>query len=540
MRAFTDLFRDLDQTTSTNEKVAALVRYFERTPPEDAAWAVFLLTGRTIRRPINTTRIRVLVAEMTGLPLWLIEESYNTVGDLAETVALLVGRTDAVQPEQNIPLHSVLAELETLLGAGDATQVAVVGRWWERLSEREIFIFTKLLTGSFRVGVSATLVKRALATVAKTAPATIAHRLMGHWEPTASWYQQLLSTQEGDADRSRPYPFFLATQLSEDPESLGSAADWQAEWKWDGIRAQLLRRRGGVWIWSRGEELVTDRYPEVMEAAKLLPDGLVLDGELLVWGDDKPLPFAALQRRIGRKIVSRKMLAEFPVVFLAYDLLEADGVDLRNAPLDARRRRLERVIEGAATRALRISPLIGGDWIERSAARNRARERRVEGLMLKRRSSGYGVGRRIGDWWKWKIEPHTLDAVLIYAQSGHGKRATLQTDYTFGVWHEGKLVPIAKAYSGLDDEEIKRLDRWIRTHTLERFGPVRSVEQVHVFELAFESIARSTRHKSGIAVRFPRILRWRDDKTPADADTLERLTHMIDPASPSPPFVDDV
>jgi DNA ligase 1 len=527
VRAFSRLFRELDVTTSTNDKVVALERYFRTAPAADSAWAVFLLTGRTIRRPINRTQLRQLLGDITGLPAWLIDECYDPVGDFAELVALLIGAPGSRTSEVDIPLHRVLVELSSLSVEDVSTQCSTVRSYWARLSEQEIFIFTKLLTGGFRVGVSATLVTRALASVSGAAPATIAHRLMGSWEPSAAWFGRLMSPEEQDADRSRPYPFFLAVPLEQPADSLGNRDEWQVEWKWDGIRGQLVRRSGAIWLWSRGEELVTDRYPEVAESAHLLPEGVVLDGELLAWRDGVPLPFGALQRRIGRKAVSRRMLADVPVVFVAFDLLEAKGIDLRQSPLHERRARLEDMLAPAASH-LRLSPLIEGDWNELARARGEARNRNVEGLMLKRRSSAYGVGRRVGDWWKWKIEPHTMDAVMMYAQSGHGKRATLHTDYTFGVWDEGALVPVAKAYTGLDDDEIRRLDRWIRTHTVERFGPVRHVEPLMVFELAFEAIARSGRHKSGIAVRFPRILRWRSDMAPENANTLESLRRLVE------------
>jgi DNA ligase-1 len=394
-------------------------------------------------------------------------------------------------------------------------------------------VLNKLLTGELRVGVSQTLVERALAEVAGLPPPALAHRLMGAWEPTAAFYENLLAAEGAQAeDDSRPYPFYLASPLeSAGLADLGERGDWQIEWKWDGIRAQLLKRGGAVYLWSRGEELITERFPELARAAQsLLPDGTVLDGEILAWRDGRPLPFAVLQRRIGRKKLTEKVLAEAPVVFVAYDLLEDEGRDVREAPLAERRAALERRLEGGRPFFL-PSPVIetieAPAWDEVARIRDEARERGVEGLMLKRLSSPYRTGRRKGDWWKWKIDPFQVDAVLVYAQAGHGRRANLLTDYTFAVWSDGELVPFAKAYSGLSDPEIAALDGWIRRHTLQKFGPVRAVEPVQVFEVAFEGIARSPRHRSGVAVRFPRISRWRSDKTADQADTLESVQALL-------------
>ena len=403
---------------------------------------------------------------------------------------------------------------------------------WDELERREIFLLDKLLTGEFRVGVSATLAIRALARHAGLPPATVAHRLMGSWQPSAESFSALLRADAHDADVSRPYPFFLASPLEEDPESLGDRQQWLAEWKWDGIRAQIVRRAGGAYLWSRGEELITDRFPDLTGVWAALPEGTVLDGEVLAFAQGEPMPFSVLQRRIGRKTLSARVLAEAPVAFMAYDLLEQRGEDVRALELRERRARLGEVVSGRSER-LSLSPEVDAqEWAQLRALRTQARERGVEGLMLKRWNSPYRHGRPRGDWWKWKIDPYSIDAVLVYAQPGHGRRATLMTDLTFALWSEGELVPVAKAYSGLSDEEIDQLDRWIRQNTLERFGPVRSVRPVHVFELHFEGIAESTRHKSGIAVRFPRIARWRTDKKPEDADTLDALRALIRSAGP--------
>ena len=535
MRRFAQLYEELDRTTSTNEKVAALVSYFSSAPPEDAAWAVWFLTGRRLKRFLPGRLLAGWAMEEAKVPDWLFEESYSSVGDLAETIALVLDGRGEPDPVAEIPPLSLwMAErLLPLRALPPEEQRERVAGWWRGLPRWETFVLNKLLTGELRVGVSQTLVERALAQVAGLPQPTLAHRLMGTWEPTAAFFERLLSPgAEDEEDGSRPYPFYLASPLEQPVDSLGDPREWLAEWKWDGIRAQLIRRGGAVHLWSRGEELITERFPELTRgAAALVPDGTVLDGEILAWRGGQeggPLPFATLQRRIGRKKLTEKVLAEAPAVFLGFDLLGIEGRDIRERPLAERRADLERLLAPGKPFLL-VSPRIEvAGWENLARSREEARGRGVEGLMLKRLSSPYRTGRKRGDWWKWKIDPFTVDAVLLYAQAGHGRRANLLTDYTFGVWSGGELVPVAKAYSGLSDEEILTLDGWIRRHTLQKFGPVRSVEPVQVFELAFEGIALSPRHKSGIAVRFPRIARWRTDKRPDQADTLEGIKGLLE------------
>jgi DNA ligase 1 len=559
MRRFADLYDAIDHTTSTNAKVAAFATYLREAPPADAAWALFFLTGRRLKRHIPTRLMHTWTLELTGLPEWLVEESYAASGDFAEAIALLLeGRVEPFDPgsgirdpgsrlrdsgsgfrlpfDHPVPIDQrvegvTLAEwienrILPLRPMDDDERRAHVLTWWTRLERRELFLLNKLLTGEFRVGVSHTLVVRAVARVAALPTAVVEHRLMGNWEPSAAAFAALVGPENPADDPSRPYPFCLATPFDGDITTLGSRDDWLAEWKWDGIRAQLIHREGQVFLWSRGEELITDRFPEIATAARALPAGTVLDGEVLAFDDDAPRPFADLQHRIGRQRRVSEVAADVPAVFLAYDVLEDGGEDIRAMPLKERRARLAHLVTSAGP--LRISEDVAGDtWDALARRRDESRARHVEGLMLKRWTSPYKPGRKRGDWWKWKIDPFTVDAVLMYAQPGSGRRATLFTDYTFGVWDGDELVPVAKAYSGLSDQEIDEVDRWVRRHTTQRFGPVSAVEPVHVFELGFERIARSTRHKSGIAVRFPRILRWRRDKPPREADTLESLQRML-------------
>jgi DNA ligase-1 len=538
MKRFARLFMELDASSRTTGKLAALRRYFRDAPAEDAAWAVYFLIGNKVRRAVRMKDFRVWAGGLSGYPEWMVEECYDHVGDLAETLALLLAGSnlgsDGGGPGQGLR-ELVEDVLLPLRGMEPARQREVVEAEWCRLDTAGRLVFNKLLTGGFRVGVSRTLVTRALAEIAGVEPAVMAHRLMGDWQPSASAYHGLFAADGGTDDPARPYPFCLAYPLdaaaaADLDSALGPAGDWQAEWKWDGIRAQLIRRGGRVLLWSRGEELVGGVFPELVEAAALWSRDAVLDGEILVWreGEGEPAGFAVLQRRLGRKTAGPGLRREAPAVFMAYDLLELDGKDLRSLSLSARREHLEVFLGGGDGHRFRLSPVVeGDDWAFLAADRARSRGLGVEGLMFKRLASPYGAGRRKGDWWKWKVEPLTVDAVLVYAQQGHGRRAGLFTDYTFSVWDGDMLVPFAKAYSGLSDAEIRRVDRWIRAHTRERHGPVRVVDPELVFEIAFEGIAGSKRHKSGLAVRFPRILRWREDKPAAEADTLETVRALL-------------
>lgn len=524
MKRFAELFRELDQSTGTLDKRAALIGYFRDAPPADAAWGIWLLSGGKLTRIANTRELREWISQESGQPLWLVEDSYDHVGDLGETLTLLLD--DPAVPAADRTLREWIQDILLPVANTDVdTRRDVVVNAWRTLPSAERLLFNKLLTGALRVGVSERLVQQALSEASGIDIARLAQRMLGAWTPSADFLQALLSPEVLDSDRQQPYPFFLASPLVASVETLGLVQDWWLEWKWDGIRLQLIRRAGQVALWSRGEERLDGRFPEIETAAAKMSRDFVLDGELLGWRDgDAPMPFTALQTRIQRRKPGAKVLADTPVRVLVYDLLELDGQDLREQPLSARRAQLERLLAEHPQPDLVLSPrLEPASWEEAAQLRAQARKRGVEGLMLKRAASSYQSGRRRGDWWKWKIDPLTIDAVLIYAQSGHGRRSTLYTDYTFGLWDADALVPVAKAYSGLDDKEILALDNWIRAHTTERFGPVRAVQPLQVFELGFEAVNLSKRHKSGIAVRFPRILRWRRDKPAAEADRLDAL-----------------
>lgn len=542
MRRFAQLYAALDATTSTLEKVAAMRDYFRGANERDGAWAVYLLTGRRLKRLIGGTKLYRWALDASEIPDWLLDESYAVVGDLAETISLLLSSEEAASSERGLA-DWIEHELLPLRDKDDNAVREAITAWWKQLPRVECFVLTKLLTGELRVGVSQTLVERALAETAGVEPASIAHALMGDWKPTAGFFAGLLRADQASVSVSRPYPFYLASPLSIPPDApapgylqgmLGALGDWAAEWKWDGFRAQLIRRQGEVFIWSRGDENVTARLPEIGQAARRIAPGvasLVLDGEVMAWQHGKPLPFARLQKRIGRTNLSVGALRESPIAFVAYDLLELENQDLRTHTLTQRRALLEKLKLGKEGRIL-LSPLVqASSWEDLGELWKQSRARGVEGLMLKKKESPYRAGRikgdETGEWWKWKIDPYTLDCVLMYAQPGHGKRANLLTDYTFGVWDGDELVPLAKAYSGLDNEEIAELDRWIRQHSSERFGTVRAVRPERVFEIAFEGIAASGRHRGGIAVRFPRISRWRRDKKPEEANTLDDARKLL-------------
>jgi DNA ligase-1 len=545
MRRFAALYHELDASRGTEARVAALAGYFRGAEPADAAWALQVLLGKQRRRLITGRRLRQICLEGSSLPDWLFDECHAQVGDSAETIALLwqqvahdPGASPADAAAQH-PLHQWMEELLPAAAGLDADrQAEAVRALWHGLEPGELLVANKLLTGGLRVGVAQGLVLRALARISGLEEAVLQHRLMGGFTPTAEAFRALLGPADpAAAVPSRPYPFFLASPLQ--GELPGAAGEWLAEWKFDGIRGQLIRRSGEGFLWSRGEELINAGFPELIAASVALPEGTVLDGEVLVWPPRaaRAAPFSELQRRLGRRAPGRRLLSECPAAFVAYDLLELGGDDWRPRPLQQRRAALEELLHGhtaapgsAAAGLLRLSPRLPlSSWQQLEPLRRQAAGAAAEGLMLKALASPYLAGRKRGHWWKHKRDPYRLDAVLLYAQAGSGRRANLYTDYTFGLWSGGELVSFAKAYSGLDDGEITALDRWIRSHTTERFGPVRAVQPLQVFELAFEGLQRSGRHKSGIAVRFPRIARWRRDKPAAEADTLAAALALLPP-----------
>lgn len=526
MKAFAELYIVLDQTTKTTLKVAAMAEYFRNASDEDKLWCVALFSGRRPRRVITTSALREWAAERANLPLWLFEECYPVVGDLAETISLFLP-PPKIHEERS--LTNCISYIKRLSDLDDKGRKGGILSAWDSLPQTQRFLFTKLLTGGFRIGVSQKLMTRALAQATGQEESVLTHKLMGKWTPDTTTWTDLIEADDPTADQSRPYPFYLAYGV-ENLDHLGPVKYWFIDRKWDGIRGQFILRGGEHYLWSRGEELMTDRFPELAQLRGHLPDGTVIDGEILAYKNETPLSFNALQKRIGRKTVPKKLLAETPVILMAYDLLEHGGIDIRENTLETRRNLLESILKNTLkTAPIRLSPQVHGDtWGDLAVERAKSREMQAEGLMLKRRDSPYLAGRKKGDWWKWKIDPLTIDAVMIYAQAGSGRRANLFTDFTFAVKNGDDLVPFTKAYSGLTDAEFRQITTWVKRNTLQRFGPVRSVTAEHVFEIAFEGIQASPRHKSGIALRFPRMLRWRQDKPLDEINTLDDLKDMLE------------
>jgi len=524
---FARLLMELGETGSTREKTDLLVNYFNFASALDKAWTLGLFTGRKLRRQIRTRQLAEWLTEWHGIPGWLFEESYHHVGDLAETLALLDPSQNDGSPTGD--LSDFMSMLQSMAGMTDEEKGTCIRKTWSVMDRSQKFVFNKLLTGGFRVGVSAQLVMQSLARVYDTEPSVIAHRISGEWDPATTDAESMLRGEGRSFDLSRPYPFFLAYPVEGGPDELGAPTEWHAEWKWDGIRGQVILRSGTWSVWSRGEELMTEKFPEFDDWRLKLPDGTVLDGEIMAMRDGRPLPFSVLQTRIGRTRIGPKLLKEAPVGFMAFDLLEYGGADYRNLAFSERRARLQEIVAGVGSPGLQCSESVPfSDWEELTLRRREARERGSEGLMIKRRNSVYQAGRKRGDWWKWKLEPMTVDAVLVYAQKGHGRRSNLYTDYTFAVRNGDQLVVFAKAYSGLTDKEFREVDAFVKRNAIEKFGPVRTVKPELVFEIAFEGISESRRHKAGIAVRFPRIHRWRTDKTMEEINTLDDLKKMLD------------
>ena len=527
MKDFSNLFISLDQTTKTNAKILALVSFFTEASDEDKMWAIALFTHRKPKRTVTTKLLREWAAEIANIPLWLFEETYHVVGDLAETIAKVISDTEATDEKD---LSQWISYIMDLKDKDEAVKKEKILYAWKVLDAEERFLFNKLITGGFRVGVSQKLITKALAKYNGQDENTIAHRLMGNWDPLSISFDELIMSENPLDDLSKPYPFYLAYALDIEIEDLGPIEEWAAEWKWDGIRGQLIKRQGNIFLWSRGEELVTDKYPELSDLADAPSKDFVIDGEILAYQDGKPLPFQALQKRIGRKTVSKKLLAEVPVIIMAYDLLEYDGADLREQSYEYRRALLLDLIKDLPSyhHILKTSDeVICDNWSQLAELRETSRAKLTEGFMLKQKNSTYKTGRKKGEWWKWKVDPLTIDAVMIYAMRGHGRRANLYTDFTFAVWDGDLLVPFTKAYSGLTDAEFREVSQFVKKNTTDRYGPVRAVKPELVFEIAFEGINESKRHKSGIALRFPRIKHWRRDKPASEANKIGDLKSLL-------------
>ncbi|SFU68720.1 DNA ligase-1 [Pustulibacterium marinum] len=527
MKQFAQLIKTLDGTNKTNTKVAALAEYFKTANDQDKLWTIALLSHRRPKRPVNTTLLRTWASEAANIPLWLFEESYHIVGDLAETIALVIPNADKTHHKS---LSTFIEEIIQLYGKEEAEKKTYLLTNWMQLDYYERFVFNKILTGGFRIGVSQKLMTRALAKATEIDEDILAYKLMGDWSPQNTTYKKLILEENKEDYLSKPYPFYLAYAVEGEVADLGDVNDWYFEHKWDGIRAQIIVRNNELFVWSRGEELVTDKYPEFDAFIEAFPDGTVLDGEILPYPNGEIGTFNDLQTRIGRKNITKKLLEKTPIILKAYDVLEWNGKDVRDEPYQQRRTYLDTLLASVKDQELSLQKsevLQFNSWESATTERENSREVKSEGLMLKRKDSPYLVGRKKGDWWKWKVDPLTIDAVLTYAMRGHGRRTNLFTDYTFALWKDYELVTFAKAYSGLTDAEFRQVDNFVKRNTTDKFGPVRQVTPELVFEIAFEGIAESNRHKSGVAVRFPRILRWRKDKKIEEANTLEDLKNLI-------------
>ncbi len=531
LQLFCDLIKEISSSTKTNDKLQSLTDYFAIAPDTDKVWVIALFSGRRPRRTVNSRLMREWSTKIANIPEWLFDECYHAVGDFSETLALLLPETKKPgQSNENLSFY-----LETFINLekeNEGVKQRFIVESWNRMNRDERFVFNKLITGSFRIGVSQKTIVNALAKTVHLPSSVIAHRISGNWDPVTTSFNELLSESASVSDVSKPYPFYLAYAIDNEVSSLGDPELWQAEWKWDGIRGQIIKRNNEMFVWSRGEELMTDKFPEYFILKDLLPDGIVMDGEIipasLVDGIMKPLPFSLLQTRIGRKNIGRKQLQEAPISFFAYDLLECNYEDWREKPLRERRRKMEEIILPIKNNSIQISQIISfHSWDELAKLRENSRQMNSEGIMLKRKESAYQVGRKRGDWWKWKIDPLTIDCVMVYAQKGSGRRSNLYTDYTFAVRDGKKLVTFTKAYSGLTDKEFGEVDNFVKKNSIEKFGPVRTVKPELVFEIAFEGIASSNRHKSGVALRFPRMNRWRKDKSVDEINTIDDLREML-------------
>ena len=535
---FAALVSEISSSTKTNDKLEALAKYFTLADDKDKVWVIAIFSGRRPRRAVNSRLLTEWCIEIANIPSWLFLESYSTVGDLAETIALLLPDAE-VTDGKGESLSWYLEKFISIEKEDELLRKKFITDSWKQMTHAERFVFNKLITGSFRIGVSQKLMVNALAKVVDHTSSVIAHRISGNWDPSTIHFSELLSTEAAEADHSKPYPFYLAYALEDEPSNLGDPSEWQAEWKWDGIRGQVIKRNNELFVWSRGEELMTDKFPEYTILKDLLPDGIALDGEIIPFKVSEtsptggglvgaPLPFAILQTRIGRKNITKKELTEAPISFFVYDLLEFNYEDWREKSLQERRNKMEEVLQNINHPSIQLSAIINfTNWDELARLRKTSREMNSEGIMLKRKNSVYKVGRKRGDWWKWKIDALTIDCVMIYAQKGSGRRSGLYTDYTFAVKDGDKLVPFTKAYSGLTDKEFAQVDNFVKRNSLEKFGPVRTVKPELVFEIAFEGIAASNRHKSGVALRFPRMSRWRKDKKPDEINTIEDLKAML-------------
>ena len=541
MRNFATLFKELDETAQADLKIEALINYFKKVPPEDLAWTVSLLLGRKIKQVISVKRLRKWSVELTQIPDWLLAECLNNVGDLAETISLILPFEGN---SENIPLHVWIEQcIFPLKDQQEEIQKEKIVSFWHQLNSVERFLFNKLVTGSFHVDIPPKLIIKALSSFCSLNEKYISQRLIGNWVPTAGFFNFLCTSNVSDTMANIPYPFNPVVQLDLKVEDLGNINQWLFEWKWNGIRSQIIKRENKVFIWSHDEDLLNDSFPELYELGSILPDGTVIEGIIIPIRDNILLPSAELKKRIAKRYPVKKILSDIPVSFVAFDLLEFDKEDIRNKSLNQRRNLLKEILNDITDKRIILSGVVEcNSWKDLKIARSEAGKKSVDGLMLKRLYSPYSIGSETivsamqsgiltTNWYKWKNDPLTINAILLYARLEQGSTSPLFKEYTFALWHDGKLIPFAKTSSGLTDEEIIQVDSFIRKNTLGKFGPVRTVKPELVFKLEFDGIQKSSRNKSGIVVLSPHITRWHHYKKIEEAGSLNSLTILLNNSS---------
>jgi len=527
MKAFAKLISNLEQTSKEAFKVTALAQYFSNATDEDKLWTLALFTGTRPKRVVDIKALKEFAEQVYTEGEWLFEASHQIVGDMAETIAYFLPKA---KRNGNHTLSEWISMIRTIFNAERIDQRDAITKAWDTLRPEERFIFNKLITGGFRIDVSLKLLSKALAIVTGKDENLLAHKLNSDWHPDEVSFETLIFTENPEAEKSKPYPFHLAHTLESTVAELGDISNWQVERKWDGIRVQVIVRGNKISIWSRKGDILSSKVPELKPLAESMEDGTVLDGELICFKNGKILPINNLRTRFGRRNNSKKQFEESPCVFMAYDILEFKGEDIRNKDLAERRKKLEKVILQYYDehKIILLSDIINNDnWESINSEREKSREHQVTGLVLKNKKSIYGSSRVEGDWWKWPVDPLFIDAILLYAQAGEGGSSKMYREYSFALWHGEDLVTFAKAKSGLEDKELKELTSFVKKNTKEKFGPVRSVAAVQIFRLAFDSITASKRHKSGILLKNPRLIEWLRDKNIEDGNNLDDLKKML-------------
>jgi len=540
MKAFADLWATLEGQLSEARSAQILARYLQQTSAEDAAWAIYLLCGKKPKKLLSARELVEYFLQTSGTPGWLFWESDDVVGDVNETIALLndtfmdetasqQNRNENSHPQQNSLAFWMENQLNTLAEVAQSQRPAFLGNCWQKLGYREAFIINRILTGTWKSNLPLKTIAQALSIVSGQEPMTLMHRLKADWLPNKVFYAKLIAEDQPTFQTEQKFSFGEFKPLEESSiESLGAVEDWWLAWQWEGLRVQCIRRADDCFLWSQNGELVTDRFPELHEMAQKLPEGTILEGVIVACSGQAPLPLADLQPRLGGKSVNRKMMESCPVAFVATDLQLLANEDMRNLPAQQRKTRLAQLANDIGFPLVHFPRIEIDQWAHARKLLQEARQHHAEGLSLQRLNSPYPIQNQQADWWSWKVQPHTINAILLYAKMEMAGRSQKQTtEYTFAVWHEDQLVPVARTGIGLPPEEAELLDGWIRANTYERFGPVRSVEPFHVYEIAFDGITPSKRHKCGFVLREPRIINPRPHTPIEEASRLEDLHRLL-------------